>query len=65
LIDCLSDKVYSVREIGVGCVKDLIEALGSQWAERQLLPKLLLIQGNSNYLYRMTIIFIIQVKTTF
>jgi len=60
LMDCLADKVYSVREVGVACVKSLIEALGSQWAERQLLPKLLLIQGNSNYLYRITIIFIIQ-----
>jgi len=64
LIDSLSDKVFCVREAAIQSVKGLIEALGSQWAERQLIPKILIFQGNSNYLYRMNIVFIIQQVAT-
>jgi len=60
LIDWLSDRIYGVREAAIKCVKSLIEILGSQWAEKQLFPKIIPFQSNPNYLHRMTLVFIIQ-----
>ena len=50
------------REAAIKCIKSLIEQLGSQWAEKQLFPKIIPFQSNPYYLHRMTLLFIIQVK---
>lgn len=76
LIDWLSDRIYgvrynssglskslniSIRDAAIRCIKNLIDSLGSQWAEKQLFPKIIPFQSNPNYLHRMTLLFIIQV----
>jgi serine/threonine-protein phosphatase 2A regulatory subunit A len=60
LIDWLSDRIYGVREAAIRCIRGLIDTLGSQWAEKQLFPKIIPFQSNPNYLHRMTLLFIIQ-----
>ena len=40
-MDWLADKVYSVRETAVSTVKLLFEILGSTWAEKNILAKVL------------------------
>ena len=65
LIDWLSDRIYGVRDAAIRCIKNLIDSLGSQWAEKQLFPKIIPFQSNPNYLHRMTLLFIIQVTLKF
>lgn len=51
------------REAAIKCVKELMEVLGSQWSERVLFPKLVASLEGSIYLYRVTLLFIIQVRS--
>ena len=53
------------RESAVKCVRSLTEILGGSWAERQLLPKIIIFQTNPNYLHRMTPLFCILVLDLF
>lgn len=52
-------KLY--RESAVQCVRALTQILGSNWAEKSLIPKVIHFQTSSNYLFRMTLVFILQV----
>jgi len=57
LLECLVDKIYGVREAAVKCVKQLSEHFGSAWSEKHVLPKILTLKDNPNYLHRMTPLF--------
>ena len=53
----LGDTVFSIREAAVKNLRDLTELFGSEWAETALLPRVVEMASNENYLYRMTTIF--------
>ena len=55
----LDDNVFAVRECAMKNIKELTAVLGSKWAEKYALPKLLSYQMHANYLFRMTPLFAI------
>jgi len=57
----LGDTVYSIREAATNNIKRLAEVFGVEWARAHIIPKVLKYQDNSNYLYRMTVLFAITV----
>eukprot|EP00741_Cyanophora_paradoxa_P019853 tig00000217_g19161.t1 len=57
----LGDTVYSIREAATSNVKRLTEVFGVEWSRQHIIPKVLKYQDNSNYLYRMTVLFAITV----
>ena len=57
----MNDKVFAVREKSIECVKHLIQYLGPAWTQQNVMPKILQFLQVPNYLYRMTILFVIQV----
>jgi len=59
LLEWLHDKVFGVREAAVNCIKSLTEILGGTWTEKVLFPKVAVLQNNTSYLHRQTLLFII------
>ncbi len=57
----LADSVYSIREAATNNLKKLAEIFGSDWAKDNLLPKVIAMNNQTNYLYRMTTLFAIGV----
>ncbi|RIB23797.1 armadillo-type protein [Gigaspora rosea] len=55
----LGDNVYSIREAATINLKKLTEVFGVEWAKTTIIPKILEMGTNQNYLYRMTTIFAI------
>ncbi|CAG8663258.1 18260_t:CDS:2, partial [Racocetra fulgida] len=55
----LGDNVYSIREAATINLKKLTEVFGVEWAKTTIIPKVLEMGTNQNYLYRMTTIFAI------
>lgn len=60
-MEWLSDKVFGVREAAVQCVKLLVQYLGSGWAEKNIMSKILNLVNQSNYLHRETVLFLVMV----
>jgi len=56
----LSDCVFSIRDAAIVNLKKLAEVFGSDWARRHIVPAVLDLCTNTNYLYRMTAIFSIK-----
>eukprot|EP01095_Lingulamoeba_sp_RSL-Kostka_P017418 TRINITY_DN9023_c0_g1_i1.p1 TRINITY_DN9023_c0_g1~~TRINITY_DN9023_c0_g1_i1.p1 ORF type:complete len:585 (+),score=188.29 TRINITY_DN9023_c0_g1_i1:120-1874(+) len=50
----LGDPVCSIREAATKNLKKLIEVFGLEWAQNNIIPKVLNRHSHSNYLYRMT-----------
>jgi len=59
LLEWLHDRVFGVREAAVNCIRVLTEILGGSWAEKVLFPKIAVLQNNTSYLHRQTILFTI------
>lgn len=57
----LSDPIYSIREAAVNNMKSLTEMFGVAWADKNIIPKLLILHTQVNYLHRLTPIFGIRV----
>lgn len=53
----LNDSVYSIRVAAVTNMMELTKIFGSQWAERNLITKILELTENQNYLHRLTSLF--------
>eukprot|EP00347_Sterkiella_histriomuscorum_P020919 403335954 len=53
-ITWLSDNIFSIREAALTNLKQLTEIFGVQWASKTVIPQLLSLQVNSNYLHRLT-----------
>eukprot|EP00731_Ephydatia_muelleri_P009439 Em0005g25a len=53
----LIDNVYAIREAATVNVRNLVEKFGSDWARVSILPKVLNMSQDSNYLHRMTTLF--------
>lgn len=60
----LMDSVYSIREAATNNLKKLTEIFGVKWAKENLLPRVLAMEHNTNYLYRMTTLFAIGVLSS-
>lgn len=57
----LSDQVFAVREEAGNVLTQLINSFGVEWALKYIIPKLIELSNNSNYLRRMTCLFTINV----
>jgi len=57
----LGDCVYSIREAATKNLKDLTRVFGVDWAEKNIVPKVVKLHTHPNYLYRMTTLFAIGV----
>lgn len=58
----LGDVVFSIRESATNNLKKLIEVFGVDWAKSSLIPKIVEMSKNPNYLFRMTTVFAIGVS---
>lgn len=50
-MDWLSDHVYAIREAATLNTKKLVERFGSQWAENTIIPSVLVMARDKNYLH--------------
>lgn len=57
----LNDHVFAIREAAAQNMKNLVQQFGAQWAEGAIIPMILLMARNKNYLHRMTCLFCINV----
>lgn len=57
----LGDPVFSIREAATVNLRKLTEVFGVEWAKSAIIPKVLNMANNVNYLYRMTTVFAITV----
>lgn len=55
--------VYAIREAATSNLKKLVEKFGKEWAHATIIPKVLAMSGDPNYLHRMTTLFCINVST--
>ena len=53
----LNDPIFTIREAAVENLKQLTILFGHQWASRQVIPKLLALHKDANYLHRLTPLF--------
>jgi serine/threonine-protein phosphatase 2A regulatory subunit A len=58
----LGDTVFSIREAAVENLKSLTEIFGVEWAQHAIIPKVVEMSQEANYLYRMTTCFAITVS---
>lgn len=59
----LGDPVFSIREAATVNLRKLTEVFGVGWSRVTLIPKVLAMANNPNYLLRMTTIFAITVRS--
>ncbi|MBN3286731.1 2AAA phosphatase, partial [Polyodon spathula] len=57
----LVDHVYAIREAATNNLKKLVEKFGKDWAQATIIPKVLVMSNDPNYLHRMTTLFCINV----
>ena len=53
--------VFAIREAATQNLKKLVEKFGSEWATNTVIPKVLQMSRDQNYLHRMTCLFSINV----
>lgn len=51
-MDWLSDHVYAIREAATLNTKKLVDQFGSSWAENTIIPSVLVMARDKNYLHR-------------
>ncbi len=61
----LIDHVYAIREAATNNLKKLVEQFGTDWAQQTIIPKVLAMSRDQNYLHRMTCLFCINVRSVF
>lgn len=54
--------VYAIREAATSNLKKLVEKFGKDWAHATIIPKVLAMSNDPNYLHRMTTLFCINVS---
>lgn len=57
----LVDHVFAIREAATLNLKKLVDQFGAEWAENTVIPKVLAMSRDQNYLHRMTCLFCINV----
>jgi serine/threonine-protein phosphatase 2A regulatory subunit A len=58
----LGDPVFSIREAATVNLRKLAEVFGVDWAKSTIIPKVLAMGSNVNYLFRMTTVFAVTVS---
>ena len=58
----LCSPVYAIREAAAINLKNLVQNFGSDWARVAILPKVLNMSTDPNYLHRMTTLFTVNVS---
>jgi hypothetical protein len=58
----LGDAVFSIRDAATTNIKKLVEIFGYDWAKNTVLPQVMQMAQNENYLYRMTTLFTLSVS---
>uniref|UniRef100_A0A665UMV2 Serine/threonine-protein phosphatase 2A 65 kDa regulatory subunit A beta isoform n=1 Tax=Echeneis naucrates TaxID=173247 RepID=A0A665UMV2_ECHNA len=61
----LIDHVYAIREAATCNLMKLVEKFGAEWAQNTIVPKVLGMANDPNYLHRMTTLFCINVSQHF
>ena len=61
----LIDHVYAIREAATNNLKKLVEKFGTDWAQQTIIPKVIAMSRDQNYLHRMTCLFCINVSLIF
>jgi len=61
----LGDTVFSIREAATQNLKKLTEVFGVEWARQTIIPKVMAMGNQTNYLYRMTTCTAITVRYPF
>lgn len=54
--------VYAIREAATLNLKKLVEKFGAEWAQTSVIPKVIVMARDPNYLHRMTFLFCINVN---
>lgn len=54
--------MYAIREAATQNLKRLVEKFGTEWAQSTVIPKVLQMSRDQNYLHRMTCLFSINVS---
>ena len=54
--------VYAIREAATLNVRKLVEKFGSDWAQQTVIPKVMTMSRDQNYLHRMTCLFCVNVS---
>lgn len=60
----LSPAVYAIREAATNNLMKLVQKFGTEWAQNTIVPKVLVMANDPNYLHRMTTLFCINVSIT-
>jgi len=58
----LIDHVYAIREAATVNLKRLVEKFGPEWAQNTVIPRVLAMSRDPNYLHRLTCLFCISVS---
>lgn len=58
----LIDHVFAIREAATNNLKKLVEQFGTDWAQQTIIPKVIAMSRDQNYLHRMTCLFCINVS---
>ncbi|KAI8372723.1 armadillo-type protein [Radiomyces spectabilis] len=53
----LGDAVFSIRDAATTNLKQLVDIFGCEWAKNTIIPQVMKMSTNENYLYRMTTLF--------
>lgn len=59
---CRPSTVYAIREAATCNLMKLVEKFGAEWAQNTIVPKVLGMANDPNYLHRMTTLFCINVR---
>lgn len=57
----LGDCVYAIREAATLNLKHLVRIFGSEWAKKSVLPKIIAMGNENNYIHRITTVFALKV----
>jgi serine/threonine-protein phosphatase 2A regulatory subunit A len=60
----LGDTVFSIRDAATTNLKKLVEIFGTEWANSTVLPRVIQMANDENYLFRMTTLFTLSVSST-
>ena len=55
--------VYAIREAATVNLRNLVEKFGSDWSRVAILPKVLAMSQDTNYLHRLTTLFSVNVSS--
>jgi len=57
----LVDRVFAIREAATNNLKNLVAKFGTEWAQQTVIPKVIQMSHDQNYMHRMTFLFCVNV----